>query len=437
MRPHPGRHALRLDRARRRAEAVQVEQVGHGGAPGAGAPRAGLRSRRRRAPGSAPARRGQRGEQLGVHAAEAAVAHAEHVVAGAGDGDDARDQLVDRGGDDGARAERRAGPRSRPSPARRRGRTPGRLPRAPRAAAPSSSRASWCSSAARRRRGCAPCRPCGAGRRGWCASRSDGARSRRRPRRRRPRRAARAGAGRCESSPSARAATSGATPACSAAPIAASAFIWLCSPSSCHSTRAIFSPPRSTSKACGSPRARSMPGCSFLPPKRCTPLQQPIDEHALQRLVAGVDDQPAARRHGAHQVMELALDRREVVEDVGVVELEVVEDRGARPVVDELAALVEEGGVVLVGLDHERRRPGRRGAPRRRSRAARRRPGSPGACRPTRGSRRASPWCRSCRGCRRRRARGGRRARDRPATAGRWCRPRRRRGWPRAADCRG
>jgi hypothetical protein len=53
--------------------------------------------------------------------------------------------------------------------------------------------------------------------------------------------------------------------------------------------------------------------------------------------------------------MELALDRGEVVEDVGVVELEVVEDRRARPVVDELAALVEEGGVVLVGLDHERR----------------------------------------------------------------------------------
>ena len=98
-----------------------------------------------------------------------------------------------------------------------------------------------------------------------------------------------------------------------------------------------------------------MPGSSLLPPKRCTSLQQPIEQHALQRLVAGVDDQPAARRHGAHQVMELALDRRQVVEDVGVVELEVVEDRGARPVVDELAALVEEGGVVLVGLDHERR----------------------------------------------------------------------------------
>ena len=78
-------------------------------------------------------------------------------------------------------------------------------------------------------------------------------------------------------------------------------------------------------------------------------------EDALQRLVARIDDEAALPRHRAHEVVELALDRGEVVEDVGVVELEVVEDRGARPVVDELAALVEERGVVLVGLDHERR----------------------------------------------------------------------------------
>src|SRR6185369_543517 len=78
-------------------------------------------------------------------------------------------------------------------------------------------------------------------------------------------------------------------------------------------------------------------------------------EDALERLLARVDDDPAAAGNGANEVMELALDRGEVVEDVGVVELEVVEDRGARPVVDELAALVEEGGVVLVGLYHERR----------------------------------------------------------------------------------
>lgn len=87
-----------------------------------------------------------------------------------------------------------------------------------------------------------------------------------------------------------------------------------------------------------------------------------LGQHALQAGLRGIHHQPAGGRHGAHQMMELPLDGREVVEDVGVVELEVVEDRRARAVVHELAALVEEGGVVLVGLDHEGRsvaEPGR------------------------------------------------------------------------------
>src|SRR5690606_20389471 len=40
-------------------------------------------------------------------------------------------------------------------------------------------------------------------------------------------------------------------------------------------------------------------------------------------------------------------------ENVGVVVFEVVEDRDARPVMHELRALVEERGVVLVGLHDE------------------------------------------------------------------------------------
>jgi hypothetical protein len=50
-------------------------------------------------------------------------------------------------------------------------------------------------------------------------------------------------------------------------------------------------------------------------------------------------------------VRERFLDRGEVVEDVGVVELEVVDDDQLGQVMEELAALVEEGGVVLVALD--------------------------------------------------------------------------------------
>lgn len=76
-------------------------------------------------------------------------------------------------------------------------------------------------------------------------------------------------------------------------------------------------------------------------------------QHFGQMRVLAVDDQSATRRHRAHQVVELALDRGHVREDVGVVVFKVVEDGHQRPVVHELAALVEERGVVLVGLDHE------------------------------------------------------------------------------------
>ena len=55
-------------------------------------------------------------------------------------------------------------------------------------------------------------------------------------------------------------------------------------------------------------------------------------------------------------MMELTLYGRKIREYIGVIELQIIEDGGARAVMDELAALVEEGAVVLVGLDHEERR---------------------------------------------------------------------------------
>ena len=63
------------------------------------------------------------------------------------------------------------------------------------------------------------------------------------------------------------------------------------------------------------------------------------------------EQHPAVARHGAHQVVELALDRGEIREDVRVVELQIVHHQGARVVVDELGAFVEEGAVILVRFD--------------------------------------------------------------------------------------
>ena len=71
---------------------------------------------------------------------------------------------------------------------------------------------------------------------------------------------------------SAWAATSGATPTCSAAAMAASALSWLCTPPSSHCTRATGLPWCSTAKSCGSPSAlKSL----TVAPKLRTSLQQP------------------------------------------------------------------------------------------------------------------------------------------------------------------
>src|SRR5476649_2911838 len=61
--------------------------------------------------------------------------------------------------------------------------------------------------------------------------------------------------------------------------------------------------------------------------------------HALQGRLVAVDDEPAYAGHGAHQMVELGLDRAQIGEDVGVIVFEVVEDGGLGVIVDELAAL--------------------------------------------------------------------------------------------------
>ncbi len=76
-------------------------------------------------------------------------------------------------------------------------------------------------------------------------------------------------------------------------------------------------------------------------------------QHAHQAFLHTIDDNAARRRHGANQMVELALDCSEIVKDVGVIEFQVVQHGCARAVMHELAALVEKGRVVFIGLDHE------------------------------------------------------------------------------------
>ena len=72
--------------------------------------------------------------------------------------------------------------------------------------------------------------------------------------------------------------------------------------------------------------------------------------------VVGVVENDPVARHDVDHPPEAQLDLVHVLVDVGVVELDVVDDEQFRQVVDELAALVEERGVVLVALDHVIRR---------------------------------------------------------------------------------
>ena len=74
-------------------------------------------------------------------------------------------------------------------------------------------------------------------------------------------------------------------------------------------------------------------------------------ERQQVRLVA-VGQQQAVTRDDVDEPLKRGLDFSEAAEDVGVVELEVVDDHRLGQVVDELAALVEKRGVVLVALEH-------------------------------------------------------------------------------------
>ena len=55
-------------------------------------------------------------------------------------------------------------------------------------------------------------------------------------------------------------------------------------------------------------------------------------------------------------MVKLRFDRRQIAEDVGVIEFKIVQDGGPRPVMNEFRTLVAKSGVVFVGLDHEERR---------------------------------------------------------------------------------
>ena len=78
-------------------------------------------------------------------------------------------------------------------------------------------------------------------------------------------------------------------------------------------------------------------------------------QHSPKGRFGAVDNQPARTRHNTHQMMELPLDSRNIGEDVSMIELKIVQDRGFGAIVDKLGALVEKCRVIFVSFDHEKR----------------------------------------------------------------------------------
>ena len=185
--------------------------------------------------------------------------------------------------------------------------------------------------------------------------------------------------------------------------IAASALRTLCSPSSGIVNSPRSCPPRETWKRVPPARADSMARHSApsARPNVWTRLRAVAARAAASGLSAPSSTRPlrgtrlTSRRKAEPHLVEIGV-------DVGVIELDVVDDGDVRQVLQELRGLVEVGAVVLVAFDHERFAPCRSDSSRRRRRnCGRCRRSAPSGRRrqrsaATRQSR--SSW--SCRACR-------------------------------------
>ena len=87
-------------------------------------------------------------------------------------------------------------------------------------------------------------------------------------------------------------------------------------------------------------------------------------QNPIQALFQTVDDHPAGAvrtgaRYRSQQMVKLPFYGTQVVKYVCMVKLQIVEHDRSRPVVQKLAAFIEECGVVLIGFDDEKTVPPR------------------------------------------------------------------------------
>jgi hypothetical protein len=76
-------------------------------------------------------------------------------------------------------------------------------------------------------------------------------------------------------------------------------------------------------------------------------------ENSLEIRVTPIRYDEAISWNHPDKMVELLLDSRKIGKDVGVIELEIVQDRSSRPKMHELGALVKESGIVFIRFDHK------------------------------------------------------------------------------------
>ena len=79
----------------------------------------------------------------------------------------------------------------------------------------------------------------------------------------------------------------------------------------------------------------------------------PTSQNAVEGFFTSVRHQQAIPRQSSHQMMKLRLDGSKISEDIRMIELQIIQDRGPGLVMNEFRALVAKRGVVFVGLDHK------------------------------------------------------------------------------------
>ena len=76
-------------------------------------------------------------------------------------------------------------------------------------------------------------------------------------------------------------------------------------------------------------------------------------QYSMKRFGGFVENNFSMGRDRAHQMMELAHNRFQIRENIGVIVFKVVQNDRAGTIVHKLAALIEESRVIFIGFDHE------------------------------------------------------------------------------------